>query len=196
MKTITIAKAGQTVPERPVEDLQITLNYELDLSKKDTWQEIGDVYLKEAERLADALLEHLPGGTLQRLIGLLMLRQAGYFSVPFAEVPMSRSAAVEFDPNLTPAQARLVYLDLRKKEIQIYYEDLEEALREVAKEIGVGGYFQASDGTVYKVVEPEGRFVQFKALDFVRTKREGEERGSLSQKEAQSWLAGKAALEE
>lgn len=195
MKTISIAKAGPVTPDRPIPDLLIHLNYELDLSKTEKWEEIGAVYLQEAQRLSDALHEYLPGGTLQRLLGLMQLRAAGFFTVPLAEIGVNRPVAGA-DPNLTPAQALLVALDLRKREVQEYYENLEEAVRAVAKEVGVGGYFQASDGTVYKIVEPEGRFVQFKTLDFVRTKREGEERGTLSMKEAQSWLAGKAALED
>jgi hypothetical protein len=88
--------------------------------------------------------------------------------------------------NLTDAQVRLVELDLRKKEIEQYYEDLEKTLADVVAEVGLNGYFEAPDGTVYKIVKPQGRFVLFKDLDFLRTKREGEERGSLSMKEAQA----------
>jgi hypothetical protein len=85
---------------------------------------------------------------------------------------------------LTPAQARLVELDLRKPEIKAYYEELEQVIAAVAAEIGLGGYFESADGTVYKIIKPEGTFVSFKALDFVRTRRAGELRGSLSQTEA------------
>jgi hypothetical protein len=87
-------------------------------------------------------------------------------------------------PNLSEAQVRLVKLDLRKKEIEQYYEDLEKTLAQVASEVGLNGYFEAPDGTVYKIVKPAGRYILFKDLDFLRTKREGEERGTLSMKEA------------
>jgi len=88
---------------------------------------------------------------------------------------------------LTDAQKKLVELDLRKPEVEAYYEELEKAVAAVAAEVGVDGYFKAEDGTVYKIVKPTGRFVMFKDLDFHRTKREGEERGSLSMVEAKRW---------
>jgi hypothetical protein len=86
---------------------------------------------------------------------------------------------------LTDAQRRLVELDLKKKEIEQYYEELEQVTAAVAAEVGLNGYFEAPDGTVYKLVKPAGRYVMFKDLDFLRTKREGEERGTLSMKEAE-----------
>jgi len=85
---------------------------------------------------------------------------------------------------MTEAQQRLVKLDLRKPEIEAYYQELEQTVAQVAAEIGLNGYFEAPDGTVYKIVKPSGRFVLFKDLDFLRTKREGEERGTLSKVEA------------
>lgn len=85
---------------------------------------------------------------------------------------------------LTAAQKRLIELDLKKPEIKAYYEELEKVIAEVATEIPLNGYFKADDGTVYKIVKPTGTFVTFKAVDFERTKREGETRGSLSMKEA------------
>lgn len=88
--------------------------------------------------------------------------------------------------SLTDAQQRLIQLDLRKKEIDSFYEELEKALADVAAEIGVNSYFQASDGTVFKVVKPTGTFVSFRDLGYNRTKREGEDRGTLSVKEAQA----------
>jgi hypothetical protein len=88
------------------------------------------------------------------------------------------------EQKLTPAQAMLYILDLRKSEIEAYYQDLETVVAAVAEEVGINGYFEAPDGTVYKLIKPTGRFVIFKDLDFHRTKREGEERGTLSQKEA------------
>jgi len=88
------------------------------------------------------------------------------------------------EPFLSPAQQRLVELDLRKPEIEKYYEDLESALAQVAREIGVNGYFKAADGTVYKITVPDGHYVFYKTYGLVRTKREGETKGTLSAKEA------------
>lgn len=87
---------------------------------------------------------------------------------------------------LTAAQATLVALDLRKKEIDAYYEELEKALAAVAEEVGIGSYFQSDDGTVFKIVKPTGTYVSFRDIGYNRTKRDGEERGSLSVKEAQA----------
>lgn len=85
---------------------------------------------------------------------------------------------------LSFAQARLVELDLRKPEIQAYYEELEKITAAVAAEVGMDGYFQAPDGTVYKLVKPADQFVTYRQFAFERTKRDGESRGTLSMKEA------------
>lgn len=85
---------------------------------------------------------------------------------------------------LTDSQKRLIELDLEKARINAFYEELDKVTAEVEKEIGIGGYFQAEDGIVYKIVKPAGRFVTFKDIDFVRTKREDERAGTLSVKEA------------
>ena len=85
---------------------------------------------------------------------------------------------------MTDTQRRLFQLDLRKAEIEKYYEDLEQAIKDVEAENGINSYFQGSDGVVYKIVKPTGTFVSYKDLNYVRTKRADEARGSLSAKEA------------
>lgn len=86
---------------------------------------------------------------------------------------------------MTEAQARFVALEKRKEEVKKYFEDLALATEAVSKEVGVNGYFQDNEGTVYKVVVPEGKFVHFEKLSYVRTRRSHEKRGDLSMKEAQ-----------
>jgi len=86
---------------------------------------------------------------------------------------------------MTEAQARFVALEKRKEEVKKYFEDLALATEAVSKEVGVNGYFQDNEGTVYKVVIPEGKFVHFEKLSYVRTRRPHEKRGDLSMKEAQ-----------
>jgi lipoate-protein ligase B len=86
---------------------------------------------------------------------------------------------------MTEAQAKFVELEKRKAAVKQYFEDLENAAIAVAKEIGVNGYFQDVEGTVYKIVLPEGRFVKFDKIGYVRTRRSGEKRGDLSLTEAQ-----------
>ena len=86
---------------------------------------------------------------------------------------------------MTEAQARFVALEKRKEEVKKYFEDLALATEAVSKEVGVNGYFQDNEGTVYKVVVPEGKFVHFEKLSYVRTRRAHEKRGDLSMKEAE-----------
>jgi hypothetical protein len=87
---------------------------------------------------------------------------------------------------MTQAQLRFVNLERKKEEVKKYFEELAEALKEVAKEIGINGYFQDNEGIVYKIIEPEGKFVHFEKLSYVRTKRPHEKRGDLSMKEAET----------
>lgn len=86
---------------------------------------------------------------------------------------------------LSEAQKRFVKLEKQKEEVKAYFEQLKNAVEEVAKEVGINGYFQDEDGTVYKVVEPEGKFVTFDKISYVRTRRMDEKRGELSLKEAE-----------
>jgi hypothetical protein len=88
--------------------------------------------------------------------------------------------------NLTPAIQRFIELERKKTDIKRYFEELNEALEAVVAEVGVGTYFQdPSDGTVFKLLVPEGKFVHFERFSYHRTKRGDEKRGDLSMKEAQ-----------
>lgn len=85
---------------------------------------------------------------------------------------------------MTEKQRRLVELDKKKEEIKKFFEELGEAVKAVAEEVGVNGFFQDDEGTVYKIVIPEGKFVYFDPVSYVRTRRSGEKRGDLSIREA------------
>ena len=85
---------------------------------------------------------------------------------------------------MTDTQNKFVELEKKKEEVKKFFDDLREATQAVADEIGVGNYFQDEEGTVYKVVVPPGKWIVFDTISYSRTKREGEERGSLSVKEA------------
>jgi hypothetical protein len=89
---------------------------------------------------------------------------------------------------MTEAQTKFVALEKRKEEIKKFFEELALATEAVSKEVGVNGMFQDGEGTVYKVIVPEGKFVHFEKLSYVRTRRPHEKRGDLSMKEAE--LAG------
>ena len=86
---------------------------------------------------------------------------------------------------MTEKQTRFVNLEKKKEEVKKFFEELNLALQEVASEIGVGSYFQDNEGTVYKVTEPDGKFVHYEKISYVRTRRLNEKRGDLSLKEAE-----------
>ena len=86
---------------------------------------------------------------------------------------------------MTPAQKKFVSLEKKKEEVKKFFEELSSALEDVAKEVGIDSYFQDEEGTVYKVVRPDGKWVPFEPLSYVRTRREHEKRGDLSLKEAE-----------
>lgn len=85
---------------------------------------------------------------------------------------------------LSDLQKKFVELEKKKDEVKKYYEDLNTTIEALVSENGVNSYFQDEEGTVYKFVECEGRYVKFDKYGYERTKRAGEERGSLSMKEA------------
>jgi hypothetical protein len=87
---------------------------------------------------------------------------------------------------MTEAQKRFVELERQKDAVKKYLDDLRAATETLAKEIGINGMFQDEQGIVYKVVEPEGRFVNYEKISYVRTRRAHEKRGDLSMKEAES----------
>ena len=87
---------------------------------------------------------------------------------------------------ITPAIKRFIELERKKEEVKRYFEELSEATKAVVAEIGVDTFFQdPTDNTVFQIVEPEGRYVNYERYSYVRTKREGEARGSLSVKKAE-----------
>jgi hypothetical protein len=86
---------------------------------------------------------------------------------------------------LTAAQRKLIELDNQYAEYKKMLEERKVVTAQVKEEIGVGGYFQDPEtGCVYKIVEPEGHWVSYDKLSYVRTRKEGETRGELSIKEA------------
>jgi len=80
----------------------------------------------------------------------------------------------------SPAIQRLISLDKKKEEVKKYFEELDEATAAVHAELGIGGHFQDTDGTVFQIIKPEGTFTKFKDFNYARTRREGEKKGDLS----------------
>ena len=75
---------------------------------------------------------------------------------------------------------------MTKEEIKKYFEELRLATEAVAKEVGINGFFQDGAGIVYKVIIPDGKFVTYDKISYVRTRRSHEKRGDLSMKEAEA----------
>ena len=87
---------------------------------------------------------------------------------------------------MTDAQKKFVELERKKEEVKKYFDELNAACVALSKEIGINGMFQDDQGVVYKVVIPDGKFVYFEHISYVRTRRPHEKRGDLSMKEAES----------
>lgn len=88
---------------------------------------------------------------------------------------------------VTPEMLKFLELEKRKNEVKKYFEELNAATEAVAKQIGIGGMFQdPTDGTVFKIIEPDGQWVTYSKIGYKRTRRHGEERGDLSLKEAEA----------
>jgi hypothetical protein len=86
---------------------------------------------------------------------------------------------------LSPLHLRLIELDKKKSEIKAFYEEYNSLLEAIAKDNELVKAFQDDDGTVYLLNSAEGKWVNFDKYQLDRTKRPGEERGSLSVKKAQ-----------
>jgi hypothetical protein len=80
---------------------------------------------------------------------------------------------------MTDAQKKFVSLEKQKEQVKKFFEELSETIEAVKAEVGLNGYFQDEEGTVYKIVEPEGKYVQFDKLSYLRTRRLTEERSPL-----------------
>ena len=86
---------------------------------------------------------------------------------------------------LTDKHLRLIELDKKKALVKQFFEDYKNAVNDLAQTYGVGCSFQDSDSTVYQITESEGKWVNFDKYELSRTKRVGEDRGTLSVKRAQ-----------
>ena len=65
--------------------------------------------------------------------------------------------------------------------------NISSELEAVMKDLGVGYTLQdPTDQLVYKVSKPKGKFVYYADVEYLRTAKPGEDRGSLSQKEAKA----------
>jgi hypothetical protein len=78
-------------------------------------------------------------------------------------------------------------------EVSRQYENMKEVqkrlraeMEEMMSEIGIGTYLQDPEtGAVYKIVQPNGTYVEYRKIGYDRTALPHELRGSLSKKEAE-----------
>ena len=78
MKNIVVNKADP-VGERAVESMEIRI--EAQLPHAEALAEAARVYNCDAEMLETAVHESLPGGTYDRLLGMMLERKASHFAV-------------------------------------------------------------------------------------------------------------------
>lgn len=86
---------------------------------------------------------------------------------------------------MTEKQKQFVKLEKLRDAAKQVFTDLNTALREVVNESGTEAYFQDEEGTVYKTTVPKGRWVEYESVSYLRTRRNDEDKGSLSIKEAE-----------
>jgi len=79
---------------------------------------------------------------------------------------------------------KFIELEKKKEIAKQIFKELKDATAALAEEIGVGGHFQDTEGTVYQVVVPQGTFVEYSQIGYERTRRADEKKGSLSLKKA------------
>lgn len=86
---------------------------------------------------------------------------------------------------LTDEQKQVVALTKQVEALKNQLKELSPVLEESLTKLGIGSSFQdPEDGTVFEITQPTGTFISFKTVDYNRTKREGEVRGSLAKTRA------------
>ena len=79
----------------------------------------------------------------------------------------------------------IVKLVAKREQLLRDSKKADEELAAALHQLPLGAMFQDPvDSVVYQVVTPTGTFVSFKSIDYVRTKRSDEQKGSLSMKAA------------
>lgn len=84
-------------------------------------------------------------------------------------------------------EKHIKFLSLTKEleALQVKVQEIRELLEKEMRSLDYNYMCQDPEtGAVYKIVEPKGKFVYYANVDYVRTALAGEERGTLSKKEA------------
>lgn len=79
------------------------------------------------------------------------------------------------------------FLELAKQyeSLKDQLDKVREQLTESMTELGLNTFLQDPETKiVYQIIKPQGTFISFKEIDYIRTKKEDERAGSLSVKKA------------
>src|SRR5262245_9964887 len=81
MPGLSLFKAQPTISTEPVASLTIYINQEVSTDGK-TLDEMSAIYRGQGSELATALLNHLPGATVDQLLVCLLKHKASLYRVP------------------------------------------------------------------------------------------------------------------
>lgn len=85
-----------------------------------------------------------------------------------------------------PIEEQFLKLAKKKETLAKELKQTDRELAETMRRLPLGWMFQdPEDGTVYQVIAPSGTFVEFRNIDYIRTRKDGETRGTLSVKAAE-----------
>ncbi len=134
---IAIVKAGPIANNAP-EDLTIEFSGEPPKHENLKWPEMMPVanawFEKQAATLGSALINTLPGGTLDRLICFMLRQKASYFRVPYVEPTKERHINQRRQVDLRPYLERMKKADEQEEEIA--HMDADTVLCDLLNELG------------------------------------------------------------
>jgi hypothetical protein len=91
----------------------------------------------------------------------------------------------ELEEYLEPLRAAVITADRKKAEAKLILEEAKQANRALFAITGAGYFFQDEENIVYKTDEnTNGKFQYYEIIEIKRTRREGEDKGSLSMTQA------------
>ena len=92
---------------------------------------------------------------------------------------------IQGSQNQDAAQA-FINLSREKEALVSKLKELNLKLNESMLALGLDTMLQDEEGTVYKISQPKGTYIEFKTIDYVRTRRGEEKSGDLSLKDAEA----------
>jgi hypothetical protein len=88
---------------------------------------------------------------------------------------------------MTDLQVKFLALVKKKESAAKLLGLINSELADTMRQIPLGEMFQdPTDLVVYQIMTPSGTYIEYKNVDYIRTRKEGETRGTLSMKEAEA----------